>query len=224
MFWQARPGLISSRAALDASPAVSNSVWGDHGTNITLSTTTITNDTVTNGNTNAWSTVRGAQAYSTGKRYFEIKCLTANAVPNLYIGIIDNTTANGAAMDDRLLATSVAHLDFNGNVGANGWNGVNLGAPFAMVANDYMGVAIDFDAVAVNNGFGYLSLNGTYFLSGDPTSGATGTGAVYNGGFSGARPMMSLWGASTAFSGIFQLITGSSINPAHIPSGYSAWA
>jgi hypothetical protein len=84
-----------------------------------------------------------------------------------------------------------------------------------------MGVAVDFDAIAAGNGFYYLSKNGTYFLSGDPTSGASGTGAVGNGAFPGARPYIAVWGAS---NGSYQLITGSSITAGHIPSGYSAWA
>lgn len=219
MLFQARQGLISSRAALD--PAIappSSSVWGDHGTNITLSTTSITNDTATNGNANSFASVRGTQAYSTGKRYVEFKFLTAPAVTNLIIGMMDDTTANGASMDDRLLLNCDGHLMFNGQDQGNGWNGVGLGSGWSLADNDYMGIAADFD-----NEFYYLALNGVYFLSGDPTSGATGTGHVGNGGRPGARPMVVLWGATTAFSGIVQLITGSSINPANIPSGYIAW-
>lgn len=217
-FWQSRDSNYNQSIAT-APP--SGSVWGDHGTNVALSTTAIANDTAT-GLANSFTSVRGTQAYSAGKRYFEIKFIAAPAVANFIIGIMDNTTANGAAMDDRLLANSTGHLMFNGTVQGNTWNGVNLGAPFTPVDNDYMGVPVDFDAAAPGDGFYYLSLNGTYFLSGDPTSGAAGTGHVGNGGFPGARPMLSLWG-TTVNSGKVQLITGSSINPAHIPSGYSAW-
>lgn len=217
------PLLIGTgRSLLYNPPAIvasSNSVWGDHGTNITLSTTSLANDTAANGNANSFASVRGTQAYSTGKRYVEFKILTAPAVANFIIGMMDDTTANGAAMDDRLLNNSAAHLQFNGSQQNGNWAGTDLGALWSLVDNDYMGIAADF-----TNEFYYLSLNGTYFLSGDPTSGATGTGAVGNGARPNARPMLTLWGATTAFSGIVQLITGSNITAGHIPSGYTAWA
>lgn len=209
--------LVRRQPKIVTAPAAS--AWGDHGTNVALSTTTVANDTAT-GLANSFSTVRGAQAYTSGKHYFEIKCLSANAVHNFYVGIMDNTTANGAAMDDRLLANSTANLDFNGNTGGNGWAGTNLGAPFTLVANDILGYAWDGD-----NGFGYLSLNGTYYLSGDPTSGASGTGAVANGLFTGVRPMITVWGdsiGSPTFPGSWQLITASG-SLANLPSGYTAW-
>ena len=43
----------------------------------------------------------------------------------------------------------------------------------ALSANDIIGIALDLD----NQKF-YLSVNGTFVTSGDPTSGATGTGSL----------------------------------------------
>jgi hypothetical protein len=45
----------------------------------------------------------------------------------------------------------------------------------SFTTNDIIGVALDMD-----NGFIYFSKNGTFQNSGDPTSGATGTGAAYS--------------------------------------------
>jgi len=208
-------GILSVMLGDNAAAAAAGSVWGDHGTNSVLSTTTIANDTVT-GLASSVSTVRGTQAYSTGKHYFEVKVLTAPVTPIFNFGLMDNTTANGAAMDADLLANSVGNNIFNGNQASNGWNGTNLGGAVSLADNDVLGFALDS-----TNEFYYVSLNTVWYLSGDPTSGATGTGAVGNGGMPGARPMLTVWGAS---NGIYQLITGSNINPAHIPSGYTAWA
>lgn len=211
---------IGTGRSLYKSPAVvvagASSTWGDHGTNVTLSTTTIADDTAT-GVANSFSSVRGTQAYSTGKHYFEVKILTAPAVANFIIGLMDDTTANGAAMDDRILVNSAGHIMFNGQLNANGWTGTNLGAAFSLADNDVMAVAADLD-----NEFYYLALNNVWFLSGDPTSGATGTGAVGNGARTGARPMLSLWGVP-AFSGTHQLITNGAAFIYTPPSGYSAW-
>lgn len=194
-----------------------SSVWGDHGTNVSLSTTTLTNDTAT-GLANSNSSVRGTQAWSTGKHYFEIKVLATPAVPNSVIGLMDNTTANGAAMDGVALVNSAGNTEFNGNFQGNGWTGTNLGVAISPVVNDVFGIAVD-----QTNQFYYLSLNNVYYLSGDPTSGALGTGAVGNGsgGFPGARPMIALWG-NLANGGSYQLITGAG-SLLHLPSGYTAW-
>lgn len=201
-----------------AAPA--GSAWGDHGLNVTVSTTTVPSDTVTGGagNGGAFSSVRGTQAYSAGKVYFEVKALTAPGTAILIVGMMDDTTANGAAMDSSSLAKSSGHSMFNGNENSNVWTGVNLGAGFSLSNNDVLAVAADFD-----NAFYYLALGSppaalVWFLSGDPTSGATGTGHVGIGVRVAARPMLSLFGVA---NGVFQLRTAAfDYAP---PAGYSAW-
>lgn len=196
-----------------AGGAPASSVWGDHGTNVSLSTTAIANDTAT-GLASSNSSVRGTQARTSGKFYFEVKVLSAPGTALFTIGMMDDTTASGAAMDASLLANSAGHTMFNGTDQSNGWTGVNLGAAFSLANNDILGVAADF-----TNQFYYLSKNNTYFLSGDPTSGATGTGAVGNGARTNARPMLTVWGAS---NGVYQLITGAG-SILNLPTGYTAW-
>lgn len=202
-----------------------SSVWGDHGTNVARSTTAQANDTAS-GLANSFSSVRGTLARSAGLYYFEVKFLTAPLVANFIIGLMDDTTATGSAMDDRILANSAGHVMFNGNLQASSWTGVNLAGAWTLADNDRMGVAADF-----TNGFYYLhkAASGagspTYFLSGDPTSGATGTGAVGNGARPNARPMLTLWGdnvGNPGFSGVAQLMTAAS-DLLYLPSGYTAW-
>ncbi len=211
------PGAFRARGALDPIPIISGSVWGDHGTTNTLSTTAIANDTV-NNTVNDFSGVRGTQAYSSGKHYFEVKVLSAPLVANFFIGIMDNTTANGAPMDSvQDINASCTNLQFNGQhdgTGA-GYNGTNIGSSWALANGDVMAVAVDHD-----NGFSYLALNNVWFLSGDPTS--TGTGAVCNGSLAAARPALILWGG-TSFGGIHQLITTTGAFTYTVPTGYSAW-
>lgn len=209
---------------LDKRPAVSvvnaGSTWGDHGTNVTISTTTIANDTAT-GVANSYSMVRGTQAYSTGKHYFEIRVLIGPAVANLMFGLADDTTPAGAPLDTYsfFVPNSIGHNMFDGNAFTNGadYNGSNIGSGWPLVDNDVMSFALDQD-----NGFYYLAKNNTWFLSGNPTSGATGTGAVGNGLFTAARPMLTLWGIPL-FSGTHQLITTTSAFTYSPPTGYSAW-
>lgn len=192
-----------------------SSVWGDHGTFMSLTTTTQANDTASlNISSNNWSTVRGTQGYSTGKHYFEVKVLTTGG--DFDVGLIDATTANGAGLDDRLAINIVTNSQFNGASQNNGSGlaGVNIGSALGAANNDIFGVAFD-----ATNGFHYLALNNTWFLSGDPTSGATGTGHV--GSYSTVRtyyPAISLWGL---IGGVMQIKT-SGLTYA-VPSGYTAW-
>lgn len=196
--------------------AATGSAWGDHGTNITLSTTTIANDTATTS-AGSFTTVRGTQARSSAdKRYFEVKIVTAGSGFAI-IGLMDNATANGAAMDDFFLGHSLQHYSANGtaktnDTGIGGFTGVDIGSGWGEANNDVLGVAYDGP-----NGFHYLALNNVWFLSGDPTSGATGTGHV--AAYSGAP---SFYPAITLIlDGLYQLRTASfTYTP---PSGYSAW-
>lgn len=78
-------------------PAVAGSGWGDHDLgNNTLSTTTISNDTVTAGGSD-WGSARGTQGRSTGKYYFEVEILTRPDDDfRFMIGLLDGTTAGGS--------------------------------------------------------------------------------------------------------------------------------
>jgi hypothetical protein len=103
-------------------------------------------------------------AVSTGKWYAEFK-LTGTA------------TASGVGINS---GNQVAYIGSNSYDYIFGFNGIvynndsNAGGSFAAPAtNDIIGVAVDLD----NNKI-YWSENGSFLNSGDPTSGATGTGAI----------------------------------------------
>jgi hypothetical protein len=196
-----------------------SSVWGDHGTNVVLSTTTITNDTAA-GTAGSYSAVRGTLAHTaTGKYYFEVKVLTAPGSSIVQIGIMDDTTANGAAMDNAPGGTpkSAANTGFNGNHDGNIWNGNDTGAGWSLVDGDVLGYALDL--IDPLTGFGYLAKNNVWFLSGDPTSGTSHTGCVASAVLGNARPAMWVFGS---VGGLYKLVTAApfSYSP---PSGYVAW-
>lgn len=160
----------------------SGSAWGDHGTILDpLLTVRRANDTVALLADNVLvSSVRGATGRNSGLRYFEIEVLGISN-NGFHIGLADATTATGAAMDDYLGDTSFLNTfghEPSGGVGYNFNTGsifttVGLGAGFSQIAGDVFMYVVDF-----TNKFAYLGRNGAWFLSGNPTSGATGTGHV----------------------------------------------
>lgn len=211
--------LTGIAAGLTYTPVASGSAWGDHGTHTDLSMTTIANDTATGGagNSGAWTTVRGAQARSAGLHVFELYMISAPTVANFIVGLIDNATANGAAMDGNLLTNSGGHTQFNGSSQSNGYTGNNLGVGFPLADGDTLVIATDH-----TNEFWYLASDHTgslvWFLSGDPTSGALGTGAAGTAAMTGARPMLALFGVG---NGIVKLKT-TGLKYA-LPALYSEW-
>jgi lysophospholipase L1-like esterase len=209
-----------------ATPATeTGSGWGDHGTKITVSTRRRANDTAnpnTAGNPN--TTVRGAASNSSGLKYLEIECL-AEQTSNFIIGLLTNATANGSAMDNEMgggslpdsfgIANGAAYAFVSGTI----FTATSVGSMTGLTgAGDVWGMAVDF-----TNKFAYLSRNGVYFISGAPTSGATGTGHV------------ATWtGTPTLYPGIslYGFTSGVPIQPVRLrtasflyapPSGYSAW-
>ncbi len=217
------PGAFRSRGALDPIPIISASAWGDKGTWIDLSTTAIANDTATSNSTMGFASVRGTQGYdvgSGGKHYYEVKLLTAPAADAMHIGLLDATTATGVAMNTETLINGAGTYCNNGNsiVGQTGGDptGVNLGAGCGLSTNDVLGVAFD-----ATNGFHYLAKNNVWYISGDPTSGATGTGHI--GAYVTVRtyyPWITIWGLVNA---VAQIVTTTGSLTYTPPTGYSAW-
>ncbi len=105
-----------------------------------------------------------------GKFYWELKIVSDSNNKGAY-GICDDLYSD--------LNATGAFIDYSGGYGyfANGqsYNG-GTGASFgnAITTGDIVGVALDMDNQKL-----YFSKNGTWQNSGDPTSGATGTGAAY---------------------------------------------
>ena len=135
--------------------------------------TELGNATFSNGNLKHEGTSSGSNypytfstlAASQGKWYAEFKAVVADTTMiGIASGIADSFLGGTAS------AKGYALYGNNGNLFTSG-SGSSYGS--ALSNNDILGVAMDLD----NNKL-YFHKNGTYHNSGDPTSGATGTGAV----------------------------------------------
>jgi hypothetical protein len=179
------------------------------------------NNTSTSGQS-SWESLFGTIASSSGKWYAEFK----TGATGTQAGVIDIQQAQT--------------FDIYGGSQSRGWgydsdgiiynNGSNTGGTYAsFTAGDVIGVAMDLDNHKL-----YFHKNGTYQNSGDPTSGATGTGAksitsgydytfffgAYNGnmsanfgnGYFGTTAVSSA-GSNASNNGIFEY---------DVPSGYTA--
>jgi hypothetical protein len=123
------------------------------------------NNTSTSGQ-NSWETLFGTLGVTTGKWYAEFKMISNN----VECGIVDITQAQTFDIYPGSLSRGFGYRA-NGDVykGGSGQSGTFA----SYTAGDIIGVAMDM----TNNKL-YLSKNGTFQNSGDPTSGASGTGAL----------------------------------------------
>jgi hypothetical protein len=110
---------------------------------------------------------------SSGKWYVEIKSPDSE---NIGVGVINGDTSSGLYMSGSEQFLGQHSYDagyyFNGILYVG--NSSQSGSWTSYTSNDIIGIALDVD-----NGFVYFSKNGTFVNSGNPTSGATGTGG-YN--------------------------------------------
>jgi hypothetical protein len=123
------------------------------------------------GNTGADEGVVGSTlAVDTGKWYVEFKVTggITSARPNY--GIIPNPNANFTNGGAQFGNTGGMRYGPNGIVYTSG---VNVGTFATFTTNDIIGIAID-----ATNGAAYISKNGVFQNSGNPTSGSSKTGAV----------------------------------------------
>lgn len=122
---------------------------------------------------NNWRSAFMTIAAKTGKYYCEMKCIgTDGSSQNFGISDVDqfNTRPN-----DSFIYTSQSRgygLNPNGNKENNGGT-TSTGSTYT--TNDIVMMALDLD-----NGKIYYGKNGTWYLSGDPTSGSTGTGSFFD--------------------------------------------
>jgi len=140
--------------------------------------------TVVNGNlsltanaTNAWRTTYGTLAVSSGKWYWEQKVTAASGSAH-YIGITDQDENRSSATNDFENANVSAYC-YRGDGGkvtsVSGSTVLTPGVGDSFTTGDIIGVAMDLDNQKI-----YFSKNGTWQASGDPTSGATGTGSFFD--------------------------------------------
>ena len=109
-------------------------------------------------------------AVSTGKWYWEIK-VTASGSGRDQIGIADKVSDNTDFSPISGNARVEMYYGYTGNHYSPDTGNNSYGDSFG--AGDIIGVALDLDNHKL-----YFSKNGTFQASGDPTSGATGTGAI----------------------------------------------
>jgi hypothetical protein len=129
------------------------------------------NTTYTNGSNANWRISGTTLAPSVGKYYCEVK-ITQNG-GGTQIGVMDmNNLPASLATDIGSGNWSWSYDSASGNArhdgGSTAWGNT-------FTTNDVMGIAMDLDNLKL-----YFAKNGTWQDSGDPTSGATGTGSAFD--------------------------------------------
>ena len=139
----------------------------------------VANATYSNGNTtfvnapNAWENQATTLGASSGKWYCEVRQISDNECLH---GIIDLAKKNNSST---YLGSYDGSIGFYPNSSVSTGEIYNEGS-VSTYGNTYgdgdiLGIAMDLD-----NHYLYFSINGVWQNSGDPTSGATGTGAAYS--------------------------------------------
>jgi len=112
---------------------------------------------------------------SSGKFYAEAKAISIGSVTyGSYIGFINLDVANKQNTTGDIGDSPIGSAGISSGGGYIYYNGTQFtGSTTATTNNDIVNLAMDLD-----NGRLYWGINGTYLNSGDPTSGATGTGGM----------------------------------------------
>ncbi len=188
------------------------------------------NTTLTSGSGSAWGTLLSTIGESSGKYYCEAKvsALGSYAHAGICDMSVDNQNSSSAwELGEPASSAQYGYYSGNGNIYTNASNS-SYGNTFT--TGDIIGIAMDLD-----NSKLYFSKNGTWQNSGDPTSGATGTGAVSitadkTYGFAFAGYASTTWNANFG-SGYFSTSSVASAGTApseggifeyDCPSGYQA--
>ena len=127
------------------------------------------NNTVDNGSTAAKKAyARSTIGMSSGKFYFEAKNITNANYQS--IGISDKPSPS----DTTQLGDGAYDYSYQNDGGNKRNNSSSSSYGNSYTTNDIIGCAVDLDNLKI-----YFSKNGVWQNSGDPTSGATGTGAAF---------------------------------------------
>jgi hypothetical protein len=140
----------------------------------------LTDATLSNGNNScaygsasSRAVMLGTLGMSSGKYYMEFKISASSASPcNGYLGIINGS--DNSSMGSYLNQTSTYQaIGYQGDGTKNLPGNVSSSYGDSFTTGDIIGVAVDIDNKAL-----YFSKNGTFQNSGNPTSGASKTGAI----------------------------------------------
>ena len=134
------------------------------------------NLSITSNSGNGWRELFGIFGASSGKFYWEQKVDNfASGLNPHYIGICDvelvKQASNATAFEDSSISRAYAYTKTGQKLSA----GTSSSYGNSWTTGDIVGIAVDLD-----NGKIYFSKNGTWQNSGNPTSGATGTGSAFN--------------------------------------------
>ena len=127
---------------------------------------------------NGWRTFYGTLAGSSGKFYWEQKVSNSYSGSSHYIGISDideSRNVNTNDFDNGGVSAYCYRADGGKVTSVSGSTVLTAGVGASFGAGDIIGIAIDLDNQKI-----YFSKNGTWQNSGDPTSGATGTGSFFD--------------------------------------------
>lgn len=134
------------------------------------------NNKVTNSNGSTRIT-RGTLGASSGKYYFETKIATIGGSSGfgtgLYVGVTDAEYFENLGTSQAFIGTGPNQVAQRGDGSHLAKNNTQINGYESCSAGSILQVALDLD-----NGYVYFGVNGTWGNSGDPTSGATGTGGV----------------------------------------------
>ena len=149
--------------------ATINSVWAGLSARV-APTLSEGNTQVDHGSTDsgAWSTIIPAN----GKWYAEFKA-TNTSSNTMGIAVQNLTDGEGSWRADTYQNAKGYMFFMTGNTGNNGGYTTSYGSAWS--DDDIIGTAMD-----LTNGKLYFAINNTWQDSGDPTSGATGTGAAFS--------------------------------------------
>jgi len=135
---------------------------------------TFSDGNLTANSSSGWDNNLSTIAIDNGKWYAEFKQVSTDGTLYTFVGIseVDGVANAGTTSLFDLTTTKAYHQDGKVYTGTGSGNtGVSYGDTFAV--GDIIGIALDMDNLKM-----YFSKNGVWQNSGDPTSGATGTGAV----------------------------------------------
>ena len=173
----ANGGTDFTETNIDATDQATDTCTNNFAT-INLLYYTTSQSTLSDGNLTAtssganWNNFHSTIAPSTGKWYWEVKVVNvgSNTHPIGIVGTDDselNKTSLGDAFDNG--ATGISYVQ----TGDKDVAGSRTSYGDSYTTNDIIGVAMDLDNHKL-----YFSKNGTFQNSGNPASGATGTGAI----------------------------------------------
>ena len=126
----------------------------------------------TNGASDAWTQIYTTIGASSGKYYFEAKIDSTSNSDGFLFGIADVDSFDNSSGVNIGTVTRNYLYQSNGNKRTSG---TDTAFGDSLTTGDIVGVAFDLD-----NNYIYFSKNGTWQDSGDPTSGASGTGSAFN--------------------------------------------